>query len=74
MALEDAGDLRRRVGRDDQAKLDEYLESVRAVERRDRVGQAKHAIEAGRPRLPRFPRRRAGSRRIFASTCGSCST
>ena len=34
MALEDAGNLRGRVGRDDQLKLDEYLESVRAVERR----------------------------------------
>ncbi len=34
LALDDARDLRRRVGRDDQVKLDEYLESVRAVEKR----------------------------------------
>jgi hypothetical protein len=33
-ALEDAKDLRRRLGRDDQVKLDEYLESVHAVEKR----------------------------------------
>lgn len=34
MALEDAKGLRGRLGRDDQIKIDEYLESVRAVERR----------------------------------------
>jgi hypothetical protein len=34
MALEDAGDLRRRLGRDDQHKLDEYMEAVRSVEQR----------------------------------------
>lgn len=34
LALEDAHSLRRRLGRDDQVKLDEYLESVRAVEKR----------------------------------------
>lgn len=34
LALADAHDLRRRIGRDDQVKLDEYLESVRAVEKR----------------------------------------
>jgi hypothetical protein len=34
LALEDARGLRPRLGRDDQFKLDEYLESVRAVERR----------------------------------------
>ena len=33
-ALEDAKRLRTRLGRDDQFKLDEYLDSVRAVERR----------------------------------------
>jgi hypothetical protein len=32
--LEDANSLRRRLGRDDQYKLDEYLDSVRDVERR----------------------------------------
>ena len=34
LALEDANTLRGRLGRDDQVKLDEYLESVRAVEKR----------------------------------------
>ena len=34
LALEDAKSLRRRLGRDDQVKLDEYLESLRSVERR----------------------------------------
>jgi hypothetical protein len=33
MALGDANDLRRKLGRDDQVKVDEYLESLRAVER-----------------------------------------
>jgi hypothetical protein len=33
LTLEDARGLRRRLGRDDQFKLDEYLDSVRAVER-----------------------------------------
>ncbi len=33
MALADAHDLRGRLGRDDQNKMDEYLESVRAVEK-----------------------------------------
>src|SRR5690606_14491581 len=34
LVLEDANSLRRQLGRDDQFKLDEYLESVRDVERR----------------------------------------
>jgi hypothetical protein len=34
LVLEDANSLRRKLGRDDQYKLDEYLESVRDVERR----------------------------------------
>lgn len=34
LCLEDAQDLRRKLGRDDQIKLDEYLESVRGVESR----------------------------------------
>lgn len=33
LALEDAHDLRRKLGRDDQVKVDEYLESVRSVEK-----------------------------------------
>ncbi len=34
LALEDATDLRKKLGRDDQLKVDEYLEAVRAVEKR----------------------------------------
>jgi hypothetical protein len=34
LALEDAKRLRTKLGRDDQVKLDEYMESVRAVEER----------------------------------------
>lgn len=34
LALDDANRLRRKLGRDDQVKLDEYLESVHAVEKR----------------------------------------
>jgi hypothetical protein len=34
MALEDARSLRRKLGRDDQFKLDEYMDAVRNVERR----------------------------------------
>ena len=34
LALDDASNLRGKLGRDDQVKLDEYLESVRAVEKR----------------------------------------
>ncbi|HEX8912248.1 MAG TPA: DUF1552 domain-containing protein [Humisphaera sp.] len=34
LTLEDAADVRKKLGRDDQFKLDEYLESVRAVEKR----------------------------------------
>ena len=34
MALEDANSLRGRLGRDDQHKLDEYMEAVRSVEQR----------------------------------------
>lgn len=33
MALEDAHDLRRKLGRDDQLKMDEYLESVHSLEK-----------------------------------------
>lgn len=34
LVLQDAHDLRGKLGRDDQVKLDEYLDSVRAVEKR----------------------------------------
>lgn len=34
LVLEDARDLRRKLGRDDQFKLDEYMDSVRDIEKR----------------------------------------
>ena len=34
MAMEDANNLRKKLGRDDQFKLDEYLDSIRSVEKR----------------------------------------
>jgi hypothetical protein len=34
LVLEEAGDLRRQLGRDDRFKLDEYIEAVRSVEKR----------------------------------------
>jgi hypothetical protein len=49
--LADAGDLRRQIGTGDQAKLDEYLESVRDVERRiDRAGK-RGELQGWRPSL-----------------------
>src|SRR5262245_28411914 len=47
-ALDDARDLRRRLGRGDQHKLDEYLDAVRSVEKR--LGPARTAdAHAWRP-------------------------
>lgn len=34
LTLDDARDVRKKLGRDDQFKMDEYLDSIRAVERR----------------------------------------
>jgi hypothetical protein len=53
-ALEDAQALRRRLGRGDQHKLDEYLDSVRSVERR--LGFSRDNT-AGRWRPPTHPER-----------------
>jgi hypothetical protein len=47
LALSDAHDLRRRLGRSDQHKLDEYLDSVRNIERR--LGFAGGDANAWRP-------------------------
>jgi hypothetical protein len=56
--LADAGDLARKVSTDDRRKLDEYLESIRAIERR--IGQAgdEGRLEGWRPTLakPDMPR------------------
>jgi hypothetical protein len=67
--LEDARRLRGRLGRDDQFKFDEYLDAVRAVERRIEFHQHRGAEDwnpqderaAGEPR--------AGTSRRFPRTC-----
>ena len=47
--MEQAADLRRQASASDQAKLDEYLTSVREVERRiDRVREVRDLVEDGR--------------------------
>lgn len=51
--LEDARDLRKRLGRDDQGKLDEYLDSVRSVEKRIEF-HSKPDPRAWRPNLSKF--------------------
>ncbi len=56
--LADAGDLRRRISASDQVKLDEYLESVRDVERRIENAGMKGELQGWRPSLtkPNIPR------------------
>jgi len=51
VVLSDATSLRTRLGRDDQAKLDEYLDSVRSTERRIQLAE-KSAARIGKPPLP----------------------
>ncbi|MFI4873952.1 MAG: DUF1552 domain-containing protein [Blastopirellula sp. JB062] len=55
LVLEDAKSLRGKVGRNDRAKLDEYLESVRSVEKRIETALTpqKRWINEGRFDLPR---------------------
>src|SRR5882724_4415082 len=56
--LADANDLRRHIGANDQRKLDEYLESVRDVERRIENAGRKGELQGWRPTLsePNIPR------------------
>jgi hypothetical protein len=56
--LESAADLRRRVGRADRRKLDEYLDSVRDVEARIEAAGKKGVLQGWRPALetPDIPR------------------
>ncbi len=56
--LESAADLRRRVGRADRRKLDEYLDSVRDVEARIESAGKKGELQGWRPTLekPDIPR------------------
>ena len=49
--LEDASDLRRQIGRDDQQKLDEYLHSVREVEQRIENAGERGELQGWRPTL-----------------------
>lgn len=46
LVMNDAADLRGRLGRGDQRKLDEYLESVRSVEKRVEFAEARQRVEA----------------------------
>ena len=54
----DAERLQKRLGRHDRAKLDEYLTSVREVERRIEIAVADEARQKDRPEaeIPDFPR------------------
>jgi Protein of unknown function (DUF1552) len=56
--LDDANDLRRQVSTSDQVKLDEYLESVRDVERRIDGAGKRGELQGWRPTLdkPNIPR------------------
>lgn len=48
-ALEESGDLRRKLGYADQQRLDQYLESIRDVERR--LSDNREILERGRPKF-----------------------
>ena len=50
---EDAGDLQRRLGAADKAKLDEYLHAVREIERRVEESEKLHTREIDVPDFPR---------------------
>jgi hypothetical protein len=55
-ALQDANDLRRKLGRDDQVKVDEYLESLRSVEKQiDFASKADARQWHPESQPPRFP-------------------
>lgn len=56
LVMEDAGKLRRRLGKFDQQKFDEYLDSVRQVEKR--VARAQQWIDIPKPGLTDADRER----------------
>jgi len=60
--LADAGDFRRDISRRDQQKLDEYLNSVREVERRIKQAGQRGELQGWRPTLskPNIPRPQDG--------------
>ena len=70
--LADAGDLRRQVSLSDQRKLDEYLESVRDVERRIASAGSLESYKAGGRRSTdrTSPAPPTASRRTSPTTCG----
>ncbi|MCB1211489.1 MAG: DUF1552 domain-containing protein, partial [Verrucomicrobiales bacterium] len=66
--LADAKSLQRRMGREDQAKLGEYLDSVRATEQRIQRAEAA-SKRIGKPTLPEpqgIPEKRAAYLRLMA--------
>lgn len=68
VVLADAASLRSKLGRDDQAKLDEYLESVRATEQRIQRAEAA-AKRLGNPPMPEpagIPEKRGDYLRLMA--------
>jgi hypothetical protein len=56
--MDDASSLRRNISKDDQRKLDEYLDSVREVERRIENANKRGELQGWRPTLakPNMPR------------------
>ncbi len=73
--LADAGDFRRNISGQDQRKLDEYLDSVRAVEQRIEraVGAASSRAGVLPSNAPTFRARPTASPRTSPSTCASCA-
>jgi hypothetical protein len=66
--LADARDLQKRLGREDQAKLGEYLDSVRSTEQRIQLAEAA-ARRIGKPPLPEpkgIPEKRGDYLRLMA--------
>ena len=72
LALEDANRLRGRLGRDDQFKLDEYMDAVRSVERRLEFSRQpdQRELEADADARIKSGSRRRHCRTTSASTCG----
>lgn len=68
VVLADATSLRAKLGRDDQSKLDEYLDSVRATEQRIQRAEAA-AKRLGKPPMPEpqgIPEKRGDYLRLMA--------
>lgn len=57
LVLEEANQLKRKIGRNDNRKIDEYLESIRAVERRMDFSQKKSELAEQNPELKKFMKR-----------------